>query len=128
MLYTDFFYDTTVTIKFPLPAHPEAEAEYESEDFDIRIHCEGHLGTPESGRFGNPENYDHGCDPEVILKRVEIRTVPDKDVFRPARAPLYLGDMDSDRDIIGAAENIVEDMPDGLLDALRDAVGEECEE
>lgn len=122
-----FFWDTSVDIVFDIRTNPESEPEHEIFTVYLRLHCEGIPGTPECGHgyMADPAGYDPGSAPYIILDYVEIRTAPDKDAFRRAveADSLHV----NDQDVIEVAVNLVDKLPDGLVEALNYAADECCD-
>lgn len=103
-------------------------------EVDVRLHCRGMPGTPETGRiaYGPPENYDPGSGAEIWLEKVEIgedyayltnavseiRTRWRLAIKSDAAGP-------NDQAVINAAEDYVDDDPYGRLS---DALDEELRE
>lgn len=113
-----FYYDTSVDIRFDIRTEPEAEPEYESFTVDVRLHLDGSYSPGVPARIHYDE-YDHpaeGPDIELSLERVEIRTNPKADEFRPAVGACYPDA--NDQAVIDAAEELVDERPDGLIEAL----------
>ena len=98
-------------------------------DVPVRLHCGGIPGTPETGRFGAPENYDPGSGDEIWLERVEIgeeyahlTNAVSEIRVRYLRFAVS-GDAagPNDQAIIDAAERYVDDPPDALVEEMYEA-------
>lgn len=117
----EFFHDTSVDIRFDIRTEHEAEPEYESFTVDVRLHCEGSYspGRPARIFYDECDHPAEGPDIEISLERVEIRTNPMADEFRPAVGASYPDA--NDQAVIDAVEALVDERPDALVEALREA-------